>query len=46
MAVCTDAGAQGCTFHYRDATPFDFFIWGYIEDGVFVPSLFTNVAEL
>jgi hypothetical protein len=29
-----------------DITPYDFFLWGYVTDHVFVPSLHRNLQEL
>ena len=29
-----------------DATPFDFFLWGYVKDQVYVPPLLTSILEL
>ena len=29
-----------------DATPCDFFLWGYVKDQVYVPSLPANIPEL
>ena len=29
-----------------DATPYDFFLWGYIKDQVYVPPLPTSIPEL
>ena len=29
-----------------DATPFDFFLWGYAKDQVYVPSLPASIPEL
>jgi hypothetical protein len=32
--------------HSPDATPFDFFLWGYMKDQVYVPSLPASIPEL
>ena len=29
-----------------DATPFDFFLWGYVKDQVYVPPLPASIPEL
>jgi len=29
-----------------DATPYDFFLWGYIKDQVYVPPLPSSIPEL
>jgi hypothetical protein len=29
-----------------DATPCDFFLWGFVKDQVYVPPLPTNISEL
>jgi len=29
-----------------DATPCDFFLWGYVKDQVYVPPLHTSIPEL
>jgi hypothetical protein len=31
---------------YPDATPCDFFVWGYVKDQVFVPPLPASIPEL
>jgi len=29
-----------------DATPYDFFLWGYVKDQVYVPSLPASIPEI
>jgi hypothetical protein len=29
-----------------DATPYDFFLWGYVKDQVYVPTVPANIPEL
>jgi len=35
-----------CHTHSPDATPCDFFLWGYVKDQVYVPPLPTSIPEL
>ena len=37
---------RGHTQYIADATPCDFFLWGYVKDQVFVPSLPASIPEL
>jgi hypothetical protein len=32
--------------HSPDATPCDFFLWGYVKDQVYVPPLHASIPEL
>jgi len=34
------------TTHSPDATPCDFFLWGYVKDQVYVPTRPTSIPEL
>ena len=38
---CRDRGVAS-----RDATPRDFFLWGYVKDQVYVPPLPASIPEL
>jgi len=37
---------RGHTHYTPDATPCDFFLWGYVKDQVYVPSLPASIPEL
>ena len=37
---------QGYTQYTPDATPCDFFLWGYVKDQVYVPPLPASIPEL
>jgi len=37
---------QGHTQYTPDATPCDFFLWGYVKDRVYVPPLPVSIPEL
>jgi len=37
---------RGHTQYTPDATPFDFFLWGYVKDQVYVPPLPASIPEL
>ena len=37
---------RGHTHYTPDATPCDFFLWGYVNDQVYVPSVPASIPEL
>ena len=37
---------RGHTQYTPDATPCDFFLWGYVKDQLYVPPLPTSIPEL
>jgi len=41
-----DGGFNNLPLRSPDATPCDFFVWGYVKDQVYVPSLPTSIPEL
>jgi hypothetical protein len=48
MACGTEEDETWGSWHPRspDLTPRDFFLWGYVKDRVFVPSLLTDIPDL
>ena len=42
----TQNDCRGHTRYTPDATPCDFFLWGYVKDQVYVPPLPTSIPEL
>ena len=45
VGVLTTCHTQ-CTPRSADATPCDFFLWGYVKDQVYVPPIPTSISEL
>jgi len=55
VGACTENGrkyrviqndCRGHTQYTPDATPCDFFLWGYIKDQVYVPAVPASIPEL